>query len=194
MATLYQVLKGSAPKLTVVESVDVASRRQIRVPVYSHVERTRWNTPAIIDYRTIPNPSYKPNPFLDENGDCPIDLQGLNRLYYREPDRYDDNTGHLVEIGGRLRAGEPFLLYVDQRERNGDLYGSSEWLLLDGIAYPGVYREGFIDEWWKAVDRYPQLPQAVLAQNWPVVRVFVDHILANLPPLEGGIPFTFNKR
>ena len=144
----------------------------------------RWGPTGELLFRERPNPSYKPNPFLDETENVPWDPNGLNLLYLREPYRYDDLLGMTDEVRQRAAHGEPFLIEADGRTTSDELIDTRWFLILDNQLYSAPYQ--FHDVWWQVVDESPALVEAVRRQDWRTVRVFIDEVLSRLKPLPPG--------
>ena len=159
-------------------------------PVVRIVSKSEGNQKVIREtgdgllFRERQNPSYKPNPFLDEAENVPWDPNGLNLLYLREPSRYDDLLGMTDEVRARAARGEPFLIDADGRTTSDELIDTREFLILDNQLYSAPYQ--FHDVWWQVVDESPALVEAVRRQDWRTVRVFIDEVLSRLKPLPPG--------
>jgi hypothetical protein len=159
-------------------------------PVIRIVSEMEGNKPEVTEVgdgllrRTRPNTDYKPNPFLDEEGNVPWDPQGFNMLYLREPERYDDLLGATDELRARAARGEPLLFDADGRNVRDELLDSRVFLVLDNQLYLAPWQ--FHETWWEVVDSNPALVQAVQRQDWRTVRVFIDEVLSRLKPLPPG--------
>lgn len=159
--------KAGAPVVEIVEKEEERFEDRLNNPFLRY-----WD-PKKADYSTRSTPPWDPN--------------GLNMLYFRSPSRSDQSI-HTKELLTRAKKGEPLLVDVDARKMNYELLDSSYFLILDMVLYYATSR--FHKLWWDEVDRNPALVEAVKAQDWARVRVSVDEVLSQLPPLMRGTPFS----